>query len=84
MEGVRIMVPEVTEKPLESNNLSVAEDATAVSGSWLRLGAVAAVSALAGGLAAAWWYRNTLKKLHQAGEAAPNPDSGISSDDLAE
>ena len=78
------MVPEVTEKPLESNNLSVAEDATAVSGSWLRLGAVAAVSALAGGLAAAWWYRNTLRKLHQAAESAPNTESGISGDDSAE
>jgi hypothetical protein len=78
------MAPEVSEKCLESNNLSAGQDGAAVGGSWLKLGAVAAVSVVAGGLAAAWWYRNTLKKLHQAAEAAPNPDSGISSDDLAE
>jgi hypothetical protein len=84
MEGVRTMSPEETENSLESNNLSAAQDATAVGGNWLKLGAVAAVSVLAGGLAAAWWYRNTLRKLHQAEETAPNPDSGISSDDLAE
>ncbi len=78
------MAPEGIENSLESNNLSTTQDAVTVSGSWLKLGAVAAVSAVAGGLAAAWWYRNTLKKLHQAAETAPNPDSGISSEDLAE
>ena len=40
------------------------------------MGAVAAASALAGGLAAAWFYRKTLARLHQA-EAEP-PDSGSS------
>ena len=33
---------------------------------WLRIGAVAAASALAGGLAAAWFYRKTLARLRQA------------------
>jgi hypothetical protein len=50
----------------------------------LKLGAVAAASALAGGLAAAWWYRNTLKKLRQADESAPSPHYGISGDDPAD
>jgi len=33
---------------------------------WVRLGAVAAASALAGGLAAAWFYRKTLNSLREA------------------
>ena len=32
---------------------------------WLKVGAVAAASALAGGLAAAWFYRKTLTKLQE-------------------
>ena len=51
-----------------------AEDSHAPS--WLKMGAVAAASALAGGLAAAWFYRKTLARLHQA-EAEP-PDSECS------
>ena len=34
-----------------------------VVGSPVKLGLIATVSALAGGLAVAWWYRETLKKL---------------------
>jgi hypothetical protein len=33
---------------------------------WLKMGAVAAASVLAGGLAAAWFYRKTLAQLRQA------------------
>jgi hypothetical protein len=40
------------------------------SAGWLKVGAVAAASALAGGLAAAWYYRKTLARLQQA-EAQP-------------
>jgi hypothetical protein len=47
---------------------------------WLRLGVVTAASALAGGLAAAWWYRKTLEKLRQEGEFTENPDFRISAD----
>lgn len=32
-------------------------------GSWIRVGAVAAASAVIGGLAAAWFYRKTLMQL---------------------
>jgi ferric-dicitrate binding protein FerR (iron transport regulator) len=45
---------------------------------WLRLGLVAMASALAGGVAAAWWYRKTLNKLHESGENRENPQFGIS------
>jgi hypothetical protein len=45
---------------------------------WLKVGAVAAASALAGGLAAAWYYRHTLARLRQAEEHAQHPVSGIS------
>jgi len=69
---------------LESNSSLTNQEAAGERGGWFKLGAVAALSVLAGGVAAAWWYRNTLKKLHQAEDAVPNPDSGISGDDLAE
>jgi len=39
---------------------------------------VASISLLAGGLAAAWWYRKTLSKLRKAEENAKNPDFRIS------
>ncbi|MGA2851816.1 MAG: hypothetical protein ABSE46_22665 [Terracidiphilus sp.] len=70
--------------PLEPESLSTSQEAAGARGDWFKLGALAAVSVLAGGLAAAWWYRSTLKKLHQAEEAGPNPQSGFSGDDSAE
>jgi hypothetical protein len=51
---------------------------------WFKVGAVAAGSALAGGLLAAWWYRKTLKKLRDAEEDNQNPHFGIPDDDPAE
>jgi len=51
---------------------------------WFRVGTVAAASALAGGLLAAWWYRKTLKKLQQAEEDPQNPHFGIPEDDQAD
>ncbi len=44
--------------------------------SWLKVGLVAAGSALVGGLAAAWYYRNTLTKLRQAEGHMQNSESG--------
>jgi hypothetical protein len=70
--------------PLDSNHSPTSKEAVAERAGWLKLGAVAAVSVLAGGVAAAWWYRNTLKKLRQAEEATPDSQSEISGDDLAE
>jgi hypothetical protein len=69
---------------LESGPSSDSQRPTSAPRGWLKLGAVAATSALAGGLAAAWWYRNILKKLRQADESAPSPHYGISGDDSAD
>jgi hypothetical protein len=52
--------------PLESaTSSSKIKDHPQDSG-WLKVSAVAAASALLGGLAAAWFYRKTLHKLRQA------------------
>jgi hypothetical protein len=48
---------------------------------WLKVAAVAAASALAGGLAAAWWHRKTLDKLQQSGDRDRNPEFRISEPD---
>jgi hypothetical protein len=47
---------------------------------WIKLGVIAAASALAGGLAAAWFYRNTLNKLRQAESNLENSDFRIQKD----
>jgi hypothetical protein len=47
---------------------------------WLKVGVIAAGSALAGGLAAAWWYRKTLRKLRETGETGRNPQFGSQTD----
>jgi hypothetical protein len=45
---------------------------------WIKVSAIAAASALAGGLAAAWYYQKTLKDLRMAESDAAAPDFGIS------
>jgi ferric-dicitrate binding protein FerR (iron transport regulator) len=66
---------------LESRTSSSSKPAVVQTDNRLRLGAVAAVLAIAAGLATAWWYRKTLKKLRQAEETAQNPQFGIAEDD---
>jgi len=66
---------------LESDSSTVPPTKATQSTGWIKLGLIATASAFAGGLAAAWWYRNTLKKLHEAEEQPSNPDFGISGDD---
>jgi hypothetical protein len=44
---------------------------------WIKVGAIAAASAVAGGLAAAWFYRRTLSRLHQAGQNPSDSNFGI-------
>jgi hypothetical protein len=64
-------------KPLES---AESIESTGADGSlppWIKVGAIAAASALVGGLAAAWFYRNTLNKLRQAESEPENSDFGI-------
>jgi hypothetical protein len=53
-------------------------------GGLLKLGAVAVASALVGGIAAAWWYRKTILKLHETGENSNNSHFGIASDQTPE
>jgi hypothetical protein len=52
--------------------------------SWLKVGVFAAASALAGGMAAAWFYRKTLTRLRQAENEAPDWEFGIPDDDADE
>jgi hypothetical protein len=65
---------------LESNTSPAKEAPQAQHSGWLRVGAIAAGSALAGGLAAAWWHRKTLRKLRETGETAKNPQFGSRTD----
>lgn len=48
---------------------------------WIKLGALAAASALAGGLAAAWYYRKTLDRLREAESSNENPNFEIPEDE---
>jgi len=65
---------------LESSDSSAPEMETHPPAGWLKVGAVAAASALAGGLLAAWWYRKTIVRLRLAEEETQNPHFGISDD----
>jgi hypothetical protein len=68
-------------KPADSNGYSSKMIAVDQAPGWLKVGIVAAASALAGGLAAAWWYRKTLKTLRQTQEIDQNPHFSSDSDD---
>jgi hypothetical protein len=69
---------------LESSSSKVSEAEGGEPAGWLKVGAVAAASALAGGLLAAWWYRKTLTKLRQAEENGQNPHFGIPDEDTSD
>jgi hypothetical protein len=69
---------------LESSSSSGEDGAGGRPAGWFKVGTVAAASALAGGLVAAWWYRKTLKKLQMAEEDAQNPHFGIPEEDHAD
>ncbi len=66
---------------LESSSCSTDGKEQGEPASWLKVGAVAAGSALVGGLLAAWWYRKTLSKLREAEENGHNPHFGISDEE---
>jgi hypothetical protein len=66
---------------LESSDSSAPETETHPPTGWLKVSAVAAASALAGGLLAALWYRKTITRLRLAEEEAQNPHFGIPGDD---
>jgi hypothetical protein len=69
---------------LESSNSKTSEAGEGEPAGWLRVGAVAAASAVGGGLLAAWWYRKTLAKLRQAEENGQNPHFGIAEEDSSD
>lgn len=55
-----------TEDAIQSDSASYGETSARQAPGWLKVGVVAVTSALAGGLAAAWFYRKTLARLRQA------------------
>jgi hypothetical protein len=63
---------------LESSISPSAKNANRSPKAWIKVGAIAAASALAGGLAAAWFYRKTLNTLREAESAAVDTEFGIS------
>jgi hypothetical protein len=67
--------------PTESEALAPTEVTGSSTQSWAKVGIAAAASALVGGLAAAWWYRKTLKTLRQTEEINQNSKFGISTDE---
>jgi len=48
---------------------------------WLKIAAFAAASAVAGGLAAAWWHRKTLARLRENEAVSKNPDFSMRDDE---
>lgn len=75
-------------KSTNSGNTSAATDAarqgTDPNSSWLKVGAIAAASALLGGLAAAWFYRKTLTQLREAENEIPDSEYRIIEDESGE
>jgi len=69
---------EIMKNEIESETYSHTEILGPGSSNWVKVGVVAAASALIGGMAAAWWYRKTLKTLRQTEEVESNPDFGMS------
>ena len=51
---------------------------------WLRIGSIAAASAVLGGLAAAWFYRKTLSQLRDAGNGIPDSLPNITENETEE
>ena len=51
---------------------------------WLKVGTIAAASAVLGGMAAAWFYRNTLSRLREAENDIPETESGITEGGMGE
>ena len=65
-------------RPMESLTSATPRREGTSSSGWLNLGVIAVASALVGGLATAWWYRETLTKLHQTEAGPANPEFGTS------
>ena len=63
---------------------SPVEPSDAASHDWLKVGTIAAASALVGGLAAAWFYRRTLSRLREAENEIPDAKTGTTEDAMGE
>jgi hypothetical protein len=63
---------------LESSGSLTAKAPGSSATAWIKVGAIAAASALAGGLAAAWFYRKTLNTLREAESAGIGTEFDIS------
>jgi hypothetical protein len=64
-------------KPVESYSSAPEAEPKTTFPTWIKIGTVAAASAIAGGLAAAWFYRKTLDTLRQAESNRRDSDFGI-------
>jgi len=64
-------------KPVDSST-SILGDHPKTFPTWIKVGAIAAASALAGGIAAALFYWKTIEKFREAESEGENPESGIS------
>ena len=51
---------------------------------WIKVGAIAAASAVLGGLAAAWFYRKTLTQLREAGNEIPDSIPNLTENETEE
>jgi hypothetical protein len=83
-EAVRAKDLSDMKNTLESASFPTSQRAAVAPSRWLKLGVVAAASAFAGGLAAAWWYRKTLTKLRDAEQDHSDSHFEISEDNPAD
>jgi hypothetical protein len=87
MKETEVVAAAIEEQPRElklvdSASGALSEVAPKVSPNWLRVGVVAAGSAVLGGMAAAWFFRKTISRLREAGNEIP--ESRITEDGSAE
>lgn len=70
-----------------SEELKIAPDAerrNPTAAGWLKVGTIAAASAVLGGLAAAWFYRKTLSQLREAENEIPDSETAPTEDAMGE
>ena len=68
---------ELEETSLDSDISQKQTESNAPLPAWIKVSAVAAASALVGGLAAAWFYRKTVSRLRNSEPHVENTDFGI-------
>ena len=62
--------------PLESENRALVREHEKSLSAWIKVGTIAAASAVVGGLAAAWFYRKTLDTFREAEPGEENSEFG--------